>query len=116
MIRKKPYEKHRKTIIACVENDLVGSDEWRKSINYFQLLNSRNQLPFSPCAANGYLIPSYSEALKYNEKENPRKIRRIQSEEALREAMLEAGITEEKINSTFEILERMTLEKEEAAV
>ena len=30
--------------------------------------------------------------------------------------MLEAGIAEEKINSTFEILERMTLEKEEAAV
>ena len=42
MIRKKPYEKHRKTIIACVENDLVGSDEWRKSINYFQLLQLKS--------------------------------------------------------------------------
>ena len=106
MIGKETYEHYRKVVGLSKECGLEGSEEWQAALKYFRKLYERDKLPVKPCRANGFMIPSYSETVKYIQEFNPRKPRRIQSERALREAMEEAGITQEQIEKTIEILKR----------
>lgn len=109
MVKKETYENYRAIINQCLETELK-SEEWRNAMTYFYKLNHRGQIPYCPCRSNGFMCPSYKEYLAHN-KDVTRKPRRPLNQSSLELAMKEAGIEENKIKKTFEILEEFRWKK-----
>lgn len=113
MLNKEVYNRNRDTIVQYSKiADLIGGEEWNLAKRYFNVLKNRDQIPYAPSKRNAYMCPTYAEMTAYNkDKIDGRTTRRPQNEWQVREAMMEAGIEEDKIDKTFEILKRMGQEK-----